>query len=405
MKQKLGVQKGINPKVHEKVCLISAVPGTLWGFYGGLIKQLKASSVDVTIASSNILYLDVFRQQVGCRVFPVEITRQISPQKDLAAICKHTRHLRREKYDIVHAHTPKGGLVGMVSAFVAGIPHRLYTIHGLPLETATGLKRCLLWLAERLSCKLATQILAVSPSLREKVLAEKLCPAGKIRVLGNGTACGIDLEKFKPNKKTAASGRQIREKLNIPEDALVVGFVGRIVPDKGIETLVGSFVKLQRWTANIHLLFVGWLETIRESLSQETLDTIKSNDNIHPVGHVGNPIPFYAAMDIFVLPSRREGFGLTLIEAGALGLPVIATRVTGCVDAVVDNVTGLLVDVDDEEQLAEAMLKLAQDTELRNKLGRQGRERVRKLFDSKRLIAEHISLYEKILGEKIGTSS
>jgi glycosyltransferase involved in cell wall biosynthesis len=292
-----------------------------------------------------------------------------------------------------------------VSAFVAGISHRVYTMHGLVLETCAGSKRKLLWLAEWLTCKLATQILVVSPSLREQVLEQKLCSAEKIKILGDGTACGIDLAKFKTNKKTAASGRQIREKLNIPEDAIIIGFVGRIVPDKGIETLVDSFVKLQHRVANVHLLLIGRLETIRESLRQETLDTIKSNDNIHPVGQVGNPIPFYAAMDIVVLPSRREGFPYVPLEAGALELPVIATRVTGCVDAVVDNVTGLLVDVDDEEQLAEAILKLAQDTELRNKLGRQGRERVRRFFDSKRLIAEHISLYEKILGKKIGTSS
>lgn len=392
-----GTQKRINPEVDKKICMISAVPGTLWGFYGGLIEQLKVSSADVTIASSGMPRLTDFKEQLGCRVFPVEITRQISLLKDLRTICRLTRHLKRQKYDIVHAHTPKGGLIGMISAFLAGISNRVYTVHGLVLETSSGLKRKLLWLSEWLTCKLATIVLVVSHSLRERVLEEKLCQVSKMQMLGNGTACGIDLNRFEPSEQTRASGRQTKEKLNIPQDATVIGFVGRIVPDKGIETLVDSFVKLQQQTTNIHLLLVGPLETVRESLSQKTLDIINSNGNIHFVGQVRNPIPFYAAIDMFVLPSRREGFPYTPLEAGALCLPVIATRVTGCVDAVVDNVTGLLVDVNNDSQLAEAILKLTRDAELRNKLGRQGCERVKKLFDSKLLIDKHISLYERML--------
>ena len=380
-----------------RLCMISAIPGTLW-FYGGLIKQLKVSSVDVTIASSDMQRLTDFKEKLGCRVFPVEITRQISPLRDLGAICRLTRHFRRQKYDLVHAHTPKGGLIGMISAFLAGIDNRVYTIHGLVLETSTGLRRKLLWLSAWLTCKLATTVLVVSHSLRERVLEEKLCSVSKMQILGDGTACGINLEKFSPTEETAALGRQTREKLNIPNDAMVIGFVGRIVPDKGIKTLVDSFVKVQQQTANIHLLLIGRLETMRELISQKTLDIINSNGNIHFIGHIKDSVPFYAAMDMFVLPSRREGFPYVPLEAAALELPVIATRVTGCVDAVVDNITGLLVDVDNDKQLAEAMLKLLEDAELRKELGRRGRERVKQLFDCKRLIAEHISLYERILG-------
>ncbi len=386
-------------KVDIKICMVSAVPRTLWGFYGGLIRQLKVSSVDVTIASSDMPHLSYFKEQLGCKVFPVEITRKISPLKDLAAICKLTRHFNREKYDIVHAHTPKGGFISMISAFLAGISNRVYTIHGLVLETSAGLKKKLLWLSEWLVCKLATKVLVVSHSLKKRVLEEKLCPASKMQILGDGTACGINLEKFKTTEKTAELRRQTRERLNIPQDAKVIGFVGRIVPDKGIKCLIDAFEMVQRKSDNVYLLLMGTFETTRETVDEETKQRITNNSRAIYGGSVNDICPYYLAMDVFVLPSRREGFGLTLIEAGALGLPTIATKVTGCVDAVVDNVTGLLVDSDNYKQLAEAMLKLLGNPELRKEFGRMGRERVKRVFDSKRLIAKHMELYKKILGE------
>lgn len=386
-------------KVDIKICMVSAVPRTLWGFYGDLIKQLKVSSVDVTIASSDMPHLSYFKEQLDCKVFPVEITRKILPLKDLAAICKLTRHFKREKYDIVHTHTPKGGLIGMISAFLAGTSNRIYTMHGLFLETSVGSKRKLLWLSEWLMCKLATKVLVVSHSLKERILEEKLCPASKIQMLGNGTACGINLEKFNNAKKKPNLRKQTRKKLNIPQNVKVIGFVGRIVPDKGIKCLISAFEMVQKKSDNVYLLLMGTFETIRVTIDEQTKQKITNNSCIVYGGHADNICPYYSAMDMCVLPSRREGFGLSLIEAGVMGLPVITTKVTGCVDAVVDNVTGLLVDKDNDKQLAEAMLKLLKDSELRKEFGRMGRERALEFFDSKRLIAEHMKLYEKILGK------
>ncbi len=382
-----------------KICMVSAVPRTLWGFYGGLIRQLKGSSVDVTIASSDRPHLNDFKEQLGCRIFPVEITRQISPVKDLAAIGKLTRHFRSEKYDIVHAHTPKGGLIGIISAFLAGTSNRVYTIHGLVSETSTGLKKKLLYLSEWLVCKLATKVLVVSHSLKEQVLKEKLCKESKMQILGDGTACGINLKKFHTSEKTALLGRQTREKLNIPQDAKVIGFVGRIVPDKGINCLIDAFEMVQRKLDNVYLLLMGTFETIRETIDEQTKQSITNNSRVVYGGYANDICPYYSAMDIFVLPTRREGFPYTPLEAGAMGLPVIATKVTGCVDAVVNNVTGLLVEKDNYKQLAEAMLKLLGDPELRTELGRMGHERTKQVFNSKRLIGEHMKLYERILGE------
>ncbi len=382
----------------KRICLISSVPSTLWTFYRGLIRQLNKEYDEVALVSSDLPELHWFKNELGITLFAAQIARRITPLQDLISIFKLCRFLRRKKFDIVHAHTPKGGLIGMISSWLARIPNRVYTVHGLVLETAKGLRRRVLWLAEWLSCKLATQVLAVSPSLRQCVIDQGICPEDKILVLGHGSACGIDLSKFSPSERLTAAGRKIRANYNIPDDTIVIGFVGRVTPDKGVDLLVGVFERLQQCAPKSYLLLVGDFEIVHETLDKKTIESIKSNEQICYNGEfVTDVLPFYAAMDIVVLPSRREGFGMTLIEAAALELPTIATKVTGCVDAVVDNHTCLLVEVDNEMQLAHAMSKLVNDPELRKKLGQQGCERVRKRFDSRQLISKHIELYTELL--------
>jgi len=381
-----------------KICILSSVPVTLWSFYRGLIHQLQDDDFEVTLISSDFPELYKMKNELNCDILATTISRQISPLRDIISICKVRHYLRRQKFVIIHAHTPKGGLVGMISAWMARIPNRIYTVHGLPLETAKGLKKKLLWSAEWLSCKLATKLLAVSPSLMKRVVDKRFCPKEKITVLNKGSACGIDLRKFRLTKDVLQKAKRVRAQYHIPEEAIVIGFVGRIVPDKGIKVLVEAFKRLQQEIAQSYLLLIGEFETVRETFDKETMDVIRNNKHIAYNGQFTNDVlSFYAAMDIVVLPSRREGFGLTLIEAGALELPTIATRVTGCVDAVVDGITGLLVEVDNSEGLHEAMLKLVKEPELRRKLGSQGRKRVEELFDSQLFIDKHISLYKELI--------
>ncbi|MBN1787191.1 MAG: glycosyltransferase family 4 protein [Sedimentisphaerales bacterium] len=384
----------------DKICILSSVPVTLKSFYSILVNRLKEAGFKVILISSDASELNRLGAKLDCEVFATPILRRISPLKDILTILRLWRYLRGQKSDIIHAHTPKGGYIGMIASWLAFVPNRVYTVHGLVLETATGLKRKLLWLAEWLSCRLATQVLAVSPSLRHCVIEERICPADKIRVLGAGTACGIDLEVFKLSADLIKKGEDIRNKYNIPRDAIVIGFVGRVVPDKGIEELVDAFELLQKDISNAYLFIIGEHETVREVLSDRIKAAINNNDHIYSNnGFIDDITPFYAAMDIMTLPSKREGFGLTLAEASAMELPVIATKVTGCVDAVADNISGILIKPGDVTEFYKVMLKLAADSGLRNKLGKQGRQRAEKLFDSERLISEHIRLYKTILGK------
>lgn len=391
------IERTVNHMSEEKkICFVSSIPITILCFYGKLLKRLQSLGWQHSVMASEAPELKVLNETYGAKGFVVNITRNISPLKDLLAIYSAFIFFLKNKYDIVHVHTPKGGLVGILASFFARVPVRIYTMHGLPLETASGLKKKLLWLAEKITCGLATHILAVSPSLRERVIEERLCSPEKLSILGNGTACGIDLARFLKNQALEDKAIAIRRELGIPESDLVIGFVGRITPEKGVHTLVRSFQNIEK-RKKVSLLLVGDLDTVRENISSDVLGLIDNHKKIFMAGHQSDPVPYYVAMDIFVMPTRREGFGMTFIEANAMELPVIGCRVTGCVDAVDEGESGLLVEVDNEKELTNAIGQLIDDSDLRVRLGQKGKKRAADLFDSDLLVQEHIKLYDRLL--------
>lgn len=384
-------------KSETKLCYVSAVPLTLWTFYRGLIKRLNREYGQVALITSAQPELEKLRDELGVPTFAIDFPRRITPFRDLIAVFRLCQLLRREKFNIVHAHTPKGAFVGMVAAFLARVPNRINTIHGSLLPTSSGVRRKILWFTEWLTGKLATRTLVVSKSLKEYMIEEKLYAADKLQMLAAGSACGIDLSYFNTEGDFRTSGKEIREKFQIPEDAIVIGFVGRLVQDKGIEALVRAFEKLNGVIQNSYLLLAGEFETVRDGLDEETKRTIKNAPNIrYNPQFTYDILPFYAAIDIYILPSRREGFSITLLEAAAVGLPTITTTAIGCVDAVEDNITGLLVEVDNVEQIFGAMRRLAEESQLREKLGQQGKRRILQFYGSQTLIDEHNRFYESL---------
>jgi glycosyltransferase involved in cell wall biosynthesis len=362
-----------------------------------LISQLKERGFSVTLISSDLLELHEMNKKLGCSIFPADISRRITPCRDVLTMLKLVKLFRQNRYDIIHAHTPKAGLLGMVAAAAAGIKCRIYTCHGLPLESESGLKRRLLAYAERTSCALAHQVLVVSNTLSQKLKAYGLCRSSKMRILGDGSACGVDLSRFSPTAELIEKGKVVRRNHSVSLDGTVIGFVGRLVPDKGIQCLVESFARLYEQNPDIRLLVLGDFEPQRGRLPDETTEMLRSHPGIIHIGFTYEIEPYYAAMDIVTLPSRREGFGLTLIEAGAMGLPVVATNVTGCVDAVVDGRTGLLVPPDSVTALTNAIAKLLASPPLRREMGSRARKRVEDKFTSARLVDAHVRLYSEML--------
>ncbi len=370
----------------------------LWLFYRGLMAQLHRVFAACSAVTPYMPELDELVRYCSCTSHVVPISRAVSPFRDLVSIFKIARYIRKNRFTVVHAHTPKGGLVGVVAARLAGTPVRVYTMHGLPLETATGLKYGLLWLADRWVCHCATRVLAVSPSLRRQVIARGLCPPDKIAVLGKGTACGIDPEYFKRTDEMQRMGCQIRDRHRIDSDAVVLGYIGRIGPEKGINELVDAFTRLVQHH-NIWLFVIGEEEKLHGILRETTQREMKSNPRIIQLDHIQDVRPYYAALDIVVLPTLREGISMVLLEAAAMNIPTVATRVTGCVDAIEDQVTGLLVDGNRPEQLVNALSQLIRDPAGRNEMGRQGRQRVQQYFAGESLIAEHLKFYEQLLSQ------
>lgn len=382
-----------------KLLYITTVPETL-NFLKGQVGYMKRRGFEIHALSSPGEILNQFRDREQVTVHAVEMPRRITPFHDLLAIFQIWQCLRRIRPQIVHANTPKGGLLGTISAWLAGVPVRIYHMRGLPLMTATGYKRRLLWWSEKVSCLLAHQVFCVSHSLREVAIAENLCPTAKIKVLLGGSSNGVDaMGRYNPTHFNAEVGQATRRLYGIPTDALVVGFVGRIVQDKGITELVAAWNVLREEFPHLHLFVVGPFEP-QDPVPLDVAQQLRQDARIHLTGLINNTSPLYAAMDILTLPTYREGFPNTPLEAAAMQLPVVATRIPGCIDAVQDGVTGTLVPPRNAEALTAALRMYLQQPKLRRQHGQAGCDRVLKSFRQDAIWDAFYQEYVQLLQEK-----
>lgn len=357
---------------------------------------MRERGFDVVAISSPGPELDAFGEREGVRVVGVPMPRRITPLRDLASLLRLWRALSELNPDIVHAHTPKGGLLGMLAGTLAGAPVRIYHMRGLPLMTATGFKAVLLTATEKVSCALAHEVLCVSHSLRDVALERRLCGPDRIRVLGAGSGQGVDARgRFDPARSAGARER-VRAELGIPTDALVYGFIGRIVRDKGIVELAEAWPQLREQLPTAHLVLAGVREP-QDPVPPEVLKVFERDPRVHELGFRSDTPAVYSALDVVVLPTYREGFPNVPLEAASMGLPVIATRIPGCVDAVSDGRTGILVEPRDARDLAAAMRGYALAPDLRRRHGEAGRQRVLRRFERTRVWASIAECYDRVL--------
>jgi len=381
-----------------KLVQITTVPESLLHFSTWLTPYIKAKGFDVHALSSPGEHLHKYSAHHGVPVYEVEMLRRVTPLRDLVAVFHIWQYLRQIQPEIVHACTPKGGLLGMIGAWIAGVPLRIYHIYGLPFVTATGLKRILLRWSEKVSCLLAHQVLCLSESNREMAVVEGFCPAAKIKIAGFPN--GVDArEKFNPANFDANGRWLTRAKYGIPEDALVMGFVGRIVCDKGLIELTKAWQVLREEFPALHLLLAGPFEPY-DPVPPDVKHVLCTDPRVHLTGYVENPAPIYAVTDVFTFPTYREGFCLVAVEAAAMELPVVATRIPGVVEAVENGLTGTLVPSRDAEALAEAVRMYLRDPDLRRRHGCVGRDRALREFDPETLCEEMYQQYLRLLHGK-----
>ena len=373
---------------------ITTVPMSL-SFLRGQTAFMKARGFEIHAVSSPGPDLDAFAERESIPVHPVQMTREITPVADIKALAGIRRVLQELEPDVVHAHTPKAGLLGMIAA-AGGTGVRIYQMRGLPFVTTSGPRRWVLRQTERISCALADLVICNSHSLRTVALEERLCGPDKIKVLGAGSGNGVDAEeRFDPGRLPADARSKSRARFGIPSEAFVVGFVGRITREKGIVELAEAWRMFRDRHAEAHLLIVGPHES-RDPIPYSTRGLFEEDPRVHMAGMDWNTPPLYAAMDLVVLPTYREGFPNVPLEAAAMRLPVVATRVEGCVDAVQDGITGMLVPPRDARSLNEAIWAYADDERLRRAHGMAGRARALSDFRPEAMWELYHREYEKL---------
>lgn len=385
-----------------RVLMMTTVPQTLAAFFPRQLQTLAEAGFDVHAVSSPGDDLEQLQRIPGVTVHAIPMERQPHPLRDSVSLMKLIKLVRQVQPHIVHAHTPKAGLLGMAAAKAAGVPIRLYTIHGLPLETRTGFWRRILEAAERTSISLATQAYTISPSLEKLVIDLHLCRSEKVSTLGDGSCAGIDVERFDGSVNRREVGAQFRAALGVPHDALLISFLGRLARDKGVGILAEAWPAIARQLPAAHLLLAGELDHT-DPVSADAIQALRDHPRVHLPGSIAKSDVFslYAATDIFALPTFREGLSQVALEAGSMGVPIVSTRVTGLVDAVVDGVTGVLVPAGEAGPLAAAILALAGDSDLRHKLSLAARDHVRTRFSETRVNQLWMTEYRRLIRKSL----
>lgn len=386
----------------NKLIRITTVPISLRVLLTGQHRFMSKFFTVIGVSSSGN-DLDEVKSVEGIDVRAVEMSRKMTPIADLKSLLVLYRLLKKEKPQIVHSHTPKAGIIGMVASKLAGVPIRLHTVAGMPLMEATGVKRKVLDIVEKFTYAAATRVYPNSKGLYDFILEKGYTSTDKLKVIANGSSNGIDTIFFSRERLSEADLVNLKSSLSIKKDDFVFIFVGRLVGDKGINELVHAFKELsssENSSKTIKLLLVGPLESDLDALQNNTLIEIESNPNIISVGFQKDVRPYFTIADALVFPSYREGFPNVVMQAGAMGLPAIVSNINGCNEIIAEGENGTIIPVKDADAIKRAMIKMIVDDNYYNNLKENARKMIAERYEQQVVWDALLKEYKDLLNDK-----
>lgn len=378
----------------KKLIRITTVPISIDKLLEDQLTFMKNYYQVIAVASQEKELMRVAQKQ-GVPYFPLNLTRKITPVEDIKAVYKLYKFLKKEQPHIVHTHTPKAGIVGMLASRFAGVPYRLHTVAGLPLLEVQGFKRIVLNIVEKLTYYCATHVYPNAQGLKNIIEELQFTKSTKLKVIGKGSSNGIDTTYFSQDASPKLKMDDLKILRISPTDFTFI-LVGRLVGDKGVNELVQAFTNVHNLHNNASLLLVGPLEESLDPLLPETLEIIKRHPKIYATGYVDDVRPYFAFAKALAFPSYREGFPNAVMQAGAMGLPSIVSDINGCNEIITNNHNGLIVPVKDSKSLEIAMLRLITNKDIYKKLKSNARLEITNNYDRKDIWQALLKEYQSL---------
>lgn len=365
-------------------------------FLRGQVSYLVAHGFEVIIVSGPGKEIEMLAKGENAKLIPISFTKKITPFTDLVQLFKIINILKKEKPDIINAGNPKSGFLIMLACYFAGYSNRIFTLHGLVSDSKSGLFKAIMTITERISCGIAKKVIVVSPSLKIHAERRNILKPDKGLIIGKGSSNGIDLKKFSKTIPVINMSQVLKNKYSLNDNPFVICFIGRLTKDKGIDILFNAFNQLVKKYDNIRLLIAG--PVIPENpFSVGFMEQLNKDPKVVFMGEVSDIVPVYAMADVLVLPSFREGLPNVLLEAAAMEIPVVASDIPGCKDAVKMEYNGLLFEKGNVDALVNNIEQLINNPDLREVYGKNGRLFVTSDFDNIKIWSGQLNLYTAML--------
>lgn len=388
-------------KNKVKVCHVATRDRSIKFLLLDQLRSLQEDGYEIYVVCSSGKWVEEIKRR-GMKVKTVRMIRKLfTPLSDLRAVIKMSLYFKNKGIQIVHTHTPKPGLLGQLAAKIAGVPIIVNTLHGFYFHNNMNpMARRFFILAEKVAAKCSDSILSQNSEDIETAIKEGICQQELIKYLGNG----IDIQKFNPNKYSEGFIQSKKREVGIDLDSKIIGIVARFVKDKGFLELFESFRIVKEEFPNTILFVVGPTNMKkRGALSTDIVKNFGIESSVKFLGFREDVDELYTIMDLFVLPSHREGFPRSVMEASSMAKPVVATDIRGCREAVDDGETGILVPVNSPEKLAEAIIYLLENPRKAKRMGMKGREKAEREFDERAVFEKVKNEYNRLIAKKLGS--